>query len=110
MTETTTTTAAAEKLAALRAELAALTAANPELLTAEANRKAAVAARAKELREKARAAAHEAVRKLAERTCACGCGGRTKSTFVPGHDAKLHARLTEEIFAKLVVEAEAAAA
>lgn len=24
------------------------------------------------------------------RDCWCGCGGKTKSSFVPGHDSKLH--------------------
>ncbi len=36
-------------------------------------------------------------------TCFCGCGGTTKSKFVPGHDARFHG------WAKKVVRGELAA-
>ncbi len=28
-------------------------------------------------------------------TCFCGCGGTTKSKFVPGHDARFHSRVKQ---------------
>lgn len=34
-----------------------------------------------------------AIARPAESPCICGCGGKTKGRFVPGHDAVLKARL-----------------
>ena len=38
----------------------------------------------------------EHIKGLGARTCACECGTPTKSTFAPGHDARLRSRLINE--------------
>ena len=42
--------------------------------------------------------------------CLCGCGGETKTRFVPGHDAKLKSLLTATIAAGGPAAADAQAA
>jgi hypothetical protein len=38
----------------------------------------------------------EEIKALGIRSCACGCGGTTRNTFLPGHDAKLKSRMLKE--------------
>ena len=39
------------------------------------------------------------------RECGCGCGGVTQGgTFLPGHDAKLRARIEEKVGGLLMLE------
>jgi predicted nuclease with RNAse H fold len=47
---------------------------------------------------------------VASRDCRCGCGGRTRGRFMPGHDAKLRSRLLKAIRGSDHTEAEAARA
>lgn len=54
-----------------------------------------------------KAAAHATVAALSVRSCGCGCGAPTKSTFAPGHDAKLASRLVkEQVEAELAAQAQ----
>jgi len=45
----------------------------------------------------------------ATRPCACGCGSLVRRTFLPGHDAKLKARLKREAMARRATAAQAEA-
>lgn len=48
-----------------------------------------------EVMDEIRHRAHATVKSYSNRTCACGCMQPTKSTFAPGHDAKLLSQLIE---------------
>ena len=41
-------------------------------------------------------------------TCWCGCGGRTKSKFVQGHDSKFHSTIKKVLRGELDAETELA--
>ena len=41
-------------------------------------------------------------------TCWCGCGGRTKSRFVQGHDSKFHSTIKKVLRGELDAETELA--
>ena len=72
-------TAAQAEIEALKAQLAAAQAAPVA---------AAAPAIPKDVAERIRQEAHAEIKALGTRSCACGCGATTKSTFAPGHDAK----------------------
>lgn len=48
------------------------------------------------VKAKIREDAHEQIAALSRRNCACGCNTPTKSTFAPGHDARMFSRLVKE--------------
>ncbi len=55
------------------------------------------AAKADREERQAKQAARSSRPKREPRECKCGCGGTTKGgTFLPGHDAKYHARIRAE--------------